>query len=85
MEDLSKTEREFYESQTKEQLMIFLLNAEHREKLLRKKLAILTGCPCFGDCDSMDGSCVDCYYDNPDLQNQCSRFQGEFIRMLKNE
>lgn len=83
MIDLPKTEKEFYESQSKEQLIIFLLNGNRENKLLREKLGMLTGCPCFGDCDGMNGSCVDCYYDNPTLNMQCSQFQGEFTRMLK--
>lgn len=83
MLDLPKTKREFYEAQTKEQLVIFLLNADYEENLLREKLGMLTGCTCFGDCDGMNGSCVDCHYDNPTLNMQCSQFQGKFTRMLR--
>lgn len=83
MFDLPKTEKEYYESQTKEQLIIFLLNGKRENDLLKEKLNMLTGCPYFGDCDSMNGSCVDCHYDNPTLQMQCSQFQGKFTRMLR--
>ena len=85
MLDVPKTEREFYESQDKEQLIIFLLNGKHENERLHKKLKMLTGCGCYGDCDGMDGSCVDCHYDNPQLQMECSQFQGKFTRMLKEE
>ena len=85
MLDLPKSDREFYESQDKEQLIIFLLNGKRENELLHKKLKMLTGCGCYGDCDSMDGSCVDCHYDNPTLQMKCNQFQGEFTRMLRKE
>lgn len=83
MFDLPKTKREYYESETKEQLIIFLLNGERENNLLREKLGMLTGCTCFGDCDGMNGSCVDCYYDNPKLNMECSQFQGKFTRILR--
>lgn len=85
MFDLPKTKREFFESQSKEQLIIFLLNGDRENELLRKKLQMLTGCGGFGDCDGMNGSCVDCYYENPTLNMQCSQFQGKFTRKLKEE
>lgn len=83
MLDLPKTKEEFYESQTKEQLIIFLLNGNYENELLREKLGMLTGCTRFGDCDGMNGSCVDCCYNNPTLNMQCSQFQGTFTRMLR--
>ena len=85
MLDLPKLDREFYELQDKEQLIIFLLNGKRENELLHKKLKMLTGCTCFGDCDGMNGSCVDCYYDNPKLNMECSQFQGKFARMLRAE
>ena len=85
MLDTSKSDREFYESQDKEQLIIFLLNDKRENERLHKKLEMLTGCSCYGDCDGTDGTCVDCYYDNPDLQIRCSQFQGEFTRRLSSE
>lgn len=85
MFDLPKSDREFYESQDKEQLIIFLLNGKRKNERLHKKLKMLTGCGCYGDCDGTDGSCVVCYYDNPTLQMKCSQFQGEFTRMLREE
>lgn len=85
MFDLLKTKREFYESQSKEQLIIFLLNDDMKKELLMKKLQILTGCGSFGDCDGTNGSCVDCYYENPTLNMQCSKFQEKYIRKLKEE
>lgn len=83
MIDLPKTKKEFYESQSKEELIIFLLNQNRENELLREKLEMLTGCSGFGNCDGMDGSCVDCYYENPTLNMQCSQFQGKFTKMLK--
>lgn len=77
MRDLPKSEREFYESQSKEQLIIFLLNADYEKKLLHEKLALLTGCGCFGDCDGMNGSCIYCYEENKALHMRCLEFQSE--------
>ena len=85
MIDLQKSQREFYKSQSKEQLIIFLLNGEYEKKRLRKKLRMLTGCGCYGDSDGMNGSCIECYYDNPMLQMKCSQFQDEFTKMLTEE
>lgn len=83
--DISRSDREFYESQDKEQLITYLLNSKRENELLHKKIKILTGCECYGECDSMNGSCVDCHCDNLNLQMQCSQFQDTFTRMLKAE
>ena len=85
MFDLPRSEREFYESQDKEQLIIFLLNGKRENERLHKKLKMLTGCDCYGDCDCMDGSCVDCHYDNPTLEMKCRQFQDEFYKKLREE
>ncbi len=55
-------------------LEIRLSNIQLENEMLRKKMFLLTGCERFGDIDGMDGSCVDCYYDNKELNNKCARF-----------
>lgn len=80
-----ESKREFYESQNKGQLIIFLLNKDYENERLRKKLNLLTGCPYYGDHDSMNGSCVDCHYETPELQMECSKFQNKLIKTLKEE
>ena len=83
MFNLPKTKEEYYESQTKEQLIISLLNRDYERELLREKLRMLTGCDYFGDCDGMTGTCIDCWYNNPTINMQCSQFQSEFTKMLR--
>ena len=83
MLDDIKSDIAFYESQDKEQLIVFILNSERENHRLRKKLEMLTGCGCYGDCDSMNGSCVDCHYENPKLQMKCKQFQDEFTKIIK--
>lgn len=78
-----KSKKEFYESQSKEQLVIFLLNTEYENERLKNKLKILTGCESYGDSDGMDGSCVECYHRNPILQMKCSQFQTNIYKKQK--
>lgn len=85
MFDIPKQERDYYESQDKEQLIVFLLNGKRENELLHKKIRMLTGCSCFGNSDPMDGSCVDCYYENQELHIKCRKFQNEFMKMLRKE
>ena len=47
------------EEQSKEQIIIFLHNAELE----------------FGNIDGMNGSCVDCSYENKELFNKCWNFR----------
>ena len=60
-----------------------LISTEKELELMREKLKLLTGCPKYGDCDGMSGTCIDCNHDTPELQAQCSRFQDDFIKMLR--
>ena len=83
MLESTKLKREFYESQSKEQLVIFLLNQDRENERLRNKLKILTGCEGYGDSDGMDGSCVECYHRNPILQMKCSQFQTNIYKNKK--
>jgi len=84
MLDIKEQSRdEFLESQSKEQLIIFLKNTEYANKILREKLKMLTGCSGFGNQDCMDGSCVDCYYEEPELHAKCCQFQNEFRKKMK--
>lgn len=74
MFDLPMTKQEFYEKQSKEQLIIFLNNHEYIEKAYNERLFLLTGCGDFGNSDGTVGSCVDCSYENPDLWERCHSF-----------
>ena len=65
---------EFYNSQTKEQLIIFLHNHEYQIESLRQRLERLTGCREFGNLDGMNGACVDCSYTTPELFEKCWNF-----------
>ena len=50
---------------------------------LRDKIRLLTGCQGFGDCDGMDGGCIDCCFDSPELHNRCHLFQSAFHEYRK--
>ena len=63
------------EEQSKEQIIIFLHNAELQIESLRNRLEKLTGCREFGNIDGMNGSCVDCSYENKELFNKCWNFR----------
>lgn len=39
-------------------------------KKIKNEIKIITGCPCFGENDPMNGSCYDCYCDNPELNKK---------------
>ena len=60
---------------TVEQLKIFLHNSEYVVDSLRMRLKKLTGCNDFGNVDGMNGSCVECFYDNRELFNKCWNFR----------
>ena len=74
MNDVHKTKEEFYNAQTKEQLIIFLHNKDIEIKRLEDTLFKLTDCHHFGQIDGTNGACVDCYYDNFDLFKKCENF-----------
>ena len=63
------------QNETKEQLIIFLHNSEYTVDNLRDRLYRLTGCGDFGNVDGTVGTCVECFYDNPELFNKCWEFQ----------
>lgn len=64
-----------YSNFSKRDLEVFCSNSEFREKSLRKRLFLLTGCSCFGEQDGTNGCCVDCSYENNDLFERCVVFQ----------
>ena len=70
-----RTSTEFLNMQTKEQIIIFLHNSEDQVDSLRERLYKLTGCYDFGNVDGMNGSCVECYYDNRELFEKCWNFK----------
>lgn len=77
------TDNEFLKSQTKEQIIIFLHNAECELESLRKRMKKLTGCCEFGALDGMNGSCVECFYNDRKLFEKCEQFT--FNKENKNE
>lgn len=82
MKELQSKE-EWLNEQSKEQLIIFYKNNEYEKQRLRDKIALLTGCAGFGDCDGTDGGCVDCYFDSPQLHQRCHLFQSAFHQYRK--
>lgn len=74
MNDVHKTKKEFYNAQSKEQLIIFLQNQDLTIERLENTLFELTGCKHFGEIDATNGACVDCYYDNLNLFKKCEKF-----------
>ena len=77
MKELQSKE-EWLNEQSKEQLIIFYKNNEYEIQRLRDKIALLTGCMGFGDCDGTNGGCIDCCYDNPQMFQRCNLFQPAF-------
>ena len=65
---------EFYKQQSKEQLVVFLHNSDLELNSLRERLFLLGGCSKFGCVDGMDGSCVECSYNDEHLFDRCRRF-----------
>lgn len=69
-----KTKREWLREQSQEQLITFIMNGDMMQDILRDKLFILTGCHDFGSSDGMNGSCVECCYENRALFDRCCLF-----------
>ena len=69
------TNDEFLEEQTKEQIIIFLHNTEYELESLRKRMGKLTGCREFGALDGMNGTCIECFYNNKKLFEKCEAFK----------
>ena len=67
--------KDFLNQQSKEQIIIFLNNAEYHIKSLQQRLYKLTGCSEFGNVDGMNGSCVECFYENRELFDKCEKFK----------
>lgn len=59
---------------TNKQLQIFLHNQEYIAETLRNRLFKLTGCKDFGNLDGMNGTCVDCSYNERELFDRCWNF-----------
>jgi hypothetical protein len=85
MLDIPKTKQEFYESQSKEQLIIFCKNNDYLEETLRDRLFLLSGCGNFGYPDGTDGACVDCFYNNRELFRRCEYFAGAYHNYRKDK
>ena len=77
------TNNDYLQKQTKDQLIIFLHNEQLENHRLRLKLELLTGCKGFGDADGMDGSCVECSYNDPKQFERCHTFR-DWLREYKN-
>lgn len=78
-----QTKEEWLNEQSKEQLIIFCQNDDYVIQRLRDKIALLTGCAGFGDSDGTIGSCVDCYFNDPQLHQRCHLFQSAFQQYRK--
>ena len=53
-------------------------NLKLENEMLKNKLWLLTGCSGFGDSDGMNGTCVDCSYDDEIMWRRCRLFQHSF-------
>lgn len=51
------------------------MNQDRREDDLRNRLKKLSGCGDFGRHDGMNGSCVECFYEDRDLFDRCCNFE----------
>ena len=69
------TDSNFLKDQTKEQLIIYLHNTELELENLRDRMYKITGCRDFGNLDGMDGTCVDCSYNERELFDKCWNFK----------
>ena len=69
------TDENFLKDQTKEQLIIFLHNTELELESLRDRMYKITGCREFGNLDGMNGTCIDCSYDEKELFDRCWNFK----------
>ena len=67
--------REYLRSVSHRQLEIMVRNRGYINELLRDRLFLITGCRDFGGQDGTNGSCVECFYHNPELHNRCCLFQ----------
>ena len=69
-------------NESKEQLVIWLLNNEAMRLQLHKRLEKLTGCAEFGLCDGMTGFCVECSYEQPELWEKCHNFKFDKLEKV---
>lgn len=65
-----------------EQQIMLLHNAESHIENLRKRMFILTGCREFGTVDGMNGTCIDCYYENNELFKKCEKFKFDNLSKI---
>lgn len=66
--------KDYYNTQSKDTLITFLMNQEVVISQLRHKLFVLTGCKAFGDYDPMNGDCVYCHEKTPIDVERCQAF-----------
>ena len=68
-------DRKELENQSKNTLITWLLNSEYQRLTLNRRLEKLTGCSEFGSVDGMNGSCIDCFYEDRPLFDKCWNFK----------
>ena len=73
-----------YEKLTKNALIVIAKNMSYQNERNEEKLKLLTGCAGFGDCDPMNGSCVECSYNNEAQWTKCREF-GEKLHAALTE
>ena len=69
------TDDNFLKSLAKEQLIIYLHNTELELENLRERMYKITGCRDFGNLDGMNGTCVECSYNDKKLFYKCWNFK----------
>lgn len=81
--DIIQSKDDFLAKQSHKQLEIFIHNYEYIEESLRNRLFLLSGCHDFGNQDGTNGSCIECYYNNPVLHHRCCLFQDSLYKYIK--
>ena len=70
--------QEYLETLSNDELIVIIHNLESQLDIALDKVEYLTGCSHFGESDGMNGSCVECSYDRPELWKRCFPFNSIF-------
>ena len=72
-----------FEKMTRNELVVIAKNMSYQNERNEEKLKLLTGCAGFGDADPMDGSCVDCSYNDEAQWIKCEEFREKLHDVMK--
>ena len=71
-----------YENMSRNELIILARNLSYLNERNEGKVKLLTGCLGFGDFDPMNGSCVECSYDDEEQWKKCREFREKMHEYL---